>query len=60
MCVVLLCVSIGLFISLAQNQLLGPGRYKIKDFIEDINSRSSSQRGICETRASRFQGENKV
>lgn len=40
-------------------QQLGPGRYKNKDFVEEINSRPSSNRGICQTKASRFQQENK-
>jgi hypothetical protein len=35
------------------SQQLGPGRYKIKDFIEDKENRPSSK-GICETLAPRF------
>ncbi|KAK3732613.1 hypothetical protein QZH41_016085, partial [Actinostola sp. cb2023] len=35
-------------------RLLGPGTYNIKDFIEVSSEKPSSTRGVCETRAERF------
>lgn len=38
-----------------QKKLLGPGTYDIKDFIESLEMKPGSVRGICETRAKRFE-----
>lgn len=39
---------------------LGPGRYDTKDFVEEMNARPSSNRGVCQSRDSRLGKENKV
>ncbi len=39
---------------------LGPGRYDTKDFVEEMNSKPSSSRGVCQSRDSRLGKENKV
>lgn len=47
-------------IFLLQKKMLGPGTYEIKDFVELLDSKPGSVRGICETRAKRFQSVAKV
>ena len=39
---------------------LGPGRYHTKDFVQDLNSKPSSSRGVCQSLDSRLGKENKV
>lgn len=38
---------------------MGPGRYETKDFIELLNEKSSSRKGVCDTSDRRFPRENK-
>ena len=45
---------------LLQKKMLGPGTYEIKDFVKVLDSKPGSVRGICETRAKRFQSVGKV
>ena len=39
---------------------MGPGRYKFRDFVEEIDSRPASHRGVCQTTGFRLRQENKV
>ena len=43
-----------------QMECLGPGKYNTKDFIQEMNSKPSSSRGVCQSRDSRLDKENKV
>lgn len=43
-----------------QKKLLGPGTYDVKDYIETLETKPGSVRGICETRAKRFEHVGKV
>ena len=43
-----------------QEQQMGPGKYHLPDFIDEISSRAASTRGICDSRGPRLRGENKV
>ena len=46
--------------SVLQKKLLGPGTYEIKDFVELLDSKPGSVRGVCETRDRRFSTVGKV
>ena len=48
-----------LFGSHAQIEQLGPGRYQVKNFIQDMNSKPSSSRGVCQSLDVRLGKENK-
>ena len=37
-----------------QKRKLGPGSYEIKDFVDAMNDKPVSVRGICDARAPRF------
>ena len=37
-----------------QKRMLGPGAYNIKDFIQAMAEKPGSTRGVCETKAVRF------
>ena len=43
-----------------QEEQMGPGKYHLPDFIDEISSRAASTRGICDLRGPRLRGENKV
>ncbi len=42
-----------------QTELLGPGKYMIKDFMEEMNYKPCSSRGVCQSGESRLIKENK-
>ena len=39
---------------------LGPGRYSSEGFVEELWRKPGSNRGVCQSRGSRFPPENKV
>ena len=42
------------------SELLGPGKYNSTDFVEEMNAKPSSSRGVCQSLDFRLGKENKV